>query len=88
MNVELLFCFHQVNKALTLDHTRSQWVDLGIHKQACMAQPETCGSAGGAISLWVKMVDCSTEPCGIISSWVSGSTATGSIMYLFSGRIQ
>ena len=42
----------QVNSALALDHTQRQWVDLGIHTEACMTRPDTCGSAGGAISLW------------------------------------
>ena len=32
---------------------RNQWVDLGIHTEACMTRPETCGAAGGAISMWV-----------------------------------
>ena len=52
--------------ALTLNHTRSQWVDLGIHTDVCMTRM-TCGAAGGAISLWVKVIECSGR-CGIISS--------------------
>ena len=47
-----------MNFALTLDHTKKQWVDLGIHTEACMTRPETCGAAGGAISVWVKIRDC------------------------------
>ena len=61
----------QVNKALNLDKTKSQWIDLGIHSEACMTRPETCGAAGGAISLWVNLFDC---PFGaIISTLVDGS---------------
>ena len=66
----------QVNSALTLDHTQSQWVDLGIHIEACMTRPETCGSAGGAISVWLKVIDCPYG--GIISSH---SHSTGSVIY-------
>ena len=57
-----------MNSALTLDNTKNQWVDLGIHTEACMTQPETCGAAGGAISLWVNVMDCPTPVGGIISS--------------------
>ena len=44
--------------ALTVDRTTRQWVDLGIHTEACMTQPDTCGAAGGAISMWVRVTDC------------------------------
>ena len=47
--------FFQVNSAVrTMDHFR-QWLDLGIHTEACMTRPETCGAAGGAISLWIRI---------------------------------
>ena len=58
---------YQVNSAVSLDRTRNQWVDLGIHSEACMTRPETCGTAGGAISLWVKVIDC-PRYAGIIPS--------------------
>ena len=32
-----------------------------------MTRPETCGSAGGTISLWVKVIECSGL-CGIMTS--------------------
>ena len=72
-----MFDYIKVNSALTLDHTKSQWVDLGIHTEVCMSLPETCGAAGGAISAWVKMGDCSGV-CGIISSY---GYNTGSVIY-------
>ena len=59
--------FYQANLGWILDHTKNQWVDLGIHTEACMAQPDTYDQDGGAISLWVNMLECGTE-CGIISS--------------------
>ena len=67
---------YQVNNALTLDHTR-QWVDLGIHTEACMTRPETCTS-GGAISVWVKVIACNGD--GIISSHSSGIASTGLVI--------
>ena len=66
--------------AWTLNHTKNQWVDLGIHTEACMTQPETCGAAGGVISVWVNAIEC-PEVCGIISSWGSGSTESSILLY-------
>ena len=43
-----------------------------------MALPETCGTAGGAISLWVNVIDCPRG--GIISSYVQGG-ASSSLLY-------
>ena len=65
----IVLSFSNLNSALTLDRTRSQWVDLGIHTEACMTRPETCGAVGGSISLWANLIDCTFG--GIISS--SGS---------------
>ena len=38
-----------------------------------MTHPETCGAAGGAISLWVKAINC-LGVNGIFSSFSDGST--------------
>ena len=72
--LSIVLSFSQVNSALTLDHTKRQWVDLGIHTEACMAQPETCSAAGGAIILWANFIDCTFG--GIISSLVYGSSGS------------
>ena len=64
----LYYLLNQVNSALTLDHTKSQWVDLGIQTEVCITHPETCGAAGGAISLWVNIAEGLTSTPGIISS--------------------
>ena len=53
----LKLLLYQVNSAWNLDRSKSQWVDLGIHTEACMTHPEACGAAGGAISLWLKIVE-------------------------------
>ena len=59
---------------LKVDHTKRQWVDLGIHTEVCMTRPETCGVAGGTICLWVKVVDC--ENGGIVSTLDPGKTGS------------
>ena len=56
-----------MNKALSLNHTRSQWVNLGIHTEACMTRPHTCGTAGGPVSLWMRVTYC-PDFGGIVSS--------------------
>ena len=66
--------------ALTLNHTKSQWVDLGIHTETCLTQPNTCGAAGGAISVWVNAIKC-PDFCGIISSWADGTTGSAIALY-------
>ena len=81
----LHFIFYQVNNAWTLNHTNSQWVDLGIHTEACMTRPETCGAAGGAISLWLNVIDCSPGD-GIISSY--DYLRTGLIVFCYSENIR
>ena len=78
------FACYQVNKALILDRTKSEWIDLGIHTEACMTRPETCGAAGGAISLWAKMIDCPSS-AGIVSSYNSG---TGLFIFCNDGDIR
>ena len=49
--------FHQVRGAWAFNRTRHHWVDFGNNTGACMALPETCGAAGGAISLWINVID-------------------------------
>ena len=57
----------KINCALSTNRTKKQWVDLGIHTEVCMTRPETCGEAGGAISMWVNIIDCGYRG-GIVSS--------------------
>ena len=80
----------QVNNALITDRSRSQWIDLGVHTEACMTCPETCGATGGAVSFWVKLVatDCN-DINGIISSYTFGQTrSTGFTMSCFLGSVR
>ena len=41
---------------MSLNRSREQWIDLGVHHGACMIDPETCGPDGGAISMWMKVL--------------------------------
>ena len=60
-----------------------KWIDLGIQVGACMTQPDNCGAAGGAISLWIKvhLEDVATSlTTGVITSMDevnSGEISTG-----------
>ena len=74
-----------MNNSLSLDRTRSQWVDLGYNTNVCIALPEICGAAGGAISLWMKMMDCSGYQ-GIIST--HNSARTGLILFCNGDNLQ
>ena len=51
----------------------AQWVDLGMHTEACMTRPDTCGAAGGAVSLWLREIECS-DLKGMITSKSYGRT--------------
>ena len=62
----------KINFAVSTDRTQKQWVDLGIHTEACMTRPDTCGATGGALSMWMKLVDC-PDWSGVISSHESGT---------------
>ena len=68
-----------MKKALALDRTKKQWVDLGIQTENCMTQPETCGEAGGAISVWMKLNDHGTRYYGLISTCIYGHS--GPVFY-------
>ena len=54
-----LYFLNKVNNALAMNQTRNQWIDLGVHPEACMTIPETCCAAGGAISFWLRIINCS-----------------------------
>ena len=78
--------FHQVNHGISLDHTRNQWVDLGILEEACITRPETCGTAGGAVALWMKVnhnYDLTVR--GIITSRSRGVKTNFGLSYSISG---
>ena len=49
-----------------------------------MTRPQTCGVAGGAISFWINITDCSSGFDGIISSYEAGA---GASIYCVEGNI-
>ena len=61
----------QVHKALRLDRTKNQWVDLGVLSMACITVPDTCRPEGAAVSFWIKTIDCPGYG-GLISSTAIG----------------
>ena len=61
---------------MSLDHTKSQWVDLGDGGEACIIQPDTCGAAGGAVAFWARVTYMDSHTRGIISS-KSNDSVTG-----------
>ena len=65
-----------MNQAVTTDRSRDQWIDLGVHTEACMTRPETCGAAGGAVSFWVMLTNECRGAGVIISSVNYEPTAT------------
>ena len=67
---------------MVTDRAKNQWVDLGIHTEVCLTQPENCGAAGGAISVWLKVIDCS-QYGGIISTikYVKYAASGGTLVY-------
>ena len=48
--------------------SQRQRINLGIHTEACMTRPQTCGAAGGAISVWLKVNECPPELGSMLSS--------------------
>ena len=79
-------CF-QVNSAVGVDRNLSQWIDLDIHTEACMTQPDTCDKAGGAVSFWIKVVNCPSRSCGIITT-LQGGRFHGFLIRIFEGTIR
>ena len=69
----------QVNSAVSIDRAKKQWIDLGIHTDACMTRPENCGAAGGAVSLWLSVPN-NCHSGGIVSAVYSAHSGGSSIL--------
>ena len=65
---------------MSTNHSLNQWLDLGIHTEACMTIPETC-CEGGAISFWINIRSCSHNftNTGLITTQVN-TNSTGSLL--------
>ena len=48
-------------------------MDLGVAETVCMALPDTCGAAGGAVALWMRITEPDLHFGGIMSSLSSGN---------------
>ena len=62
-----------------------QFIDLGIHTVACMTIPGTCGTSGGAISVWYRVVYC--NQLGSVVTTAQNLTSGGSIIYCTAGEV-
>ena len=63
---------------MSLNGSKGQWIDLGVRFEACMVDPEICGTAGGAISMWMRVFG---SQGGILT------TITHQTDYINTGRI-
>ena len=61
-----------MNRAISLNHTRRQWVDLGILEDLCITRPETCGAIGAAVAFWMRITYSDSTYRGIMSSRGTG----------------
>ena len=48
-----IYIAFQVNHAWSLNSMYS--INLGVHTEACMTDPDSCGKTGGAVSFWLKL---------------------------------
>ena len=55
---------------MRLNSSEGQWIDLGVHFEACMVDPEVCGIGGGAVSVWLRVFG----PTGGILSTITHQT--------------
>ena len=69
-----------MGSAVGLSIGMKQWVDLGVLQEACITRPETCGAAGGAVSLWARLRVCDGF-CGIISPVIKTPSTGFTIVY-------
>ena len=61
---------------MTLDADDRQWIELGIHREACLTRPDTCGiRKGGALSMWIQLQ--SADRGGIITTQNENSGNVG-----------
>ena len=76
-----MFLF-QVGLAVKTDRTKNQYVNItDVDSMACLVQPNACGTTGGTMTAWVRILDCPTNGTdgGIISS--RGRSMTGITIY-------
>ena len=72
---------------MSTDRTKSQWIDLGIHTEACMTEPGNCDTSGGAISLWHRVTNCPSAGAVVSTIHVQAGESGGSAIYCGSQQI-
>ena len=60
------------------------WIDLGIHTEAYITQPDTVGAAGTAMSFWMYIIQCNYWGGGLITS---RHASTGFQMLCYCGKL-
>ena len=92
-----IVCIGQVNSAITVDRTKSQWVDLlpvrtanpaqgtGPLEGPCLPRPDDCGAAGGAVAFWMRQTDTSSSS-GVISSRRKDGGVSSNFQVSYSGN--
>ena len=48
-----------------------------------MSRPNTCGAAGGAISLWMRVINCSESFCGVVTTRSQYNSGGFAIYYTY-----
>ena len=59
--------YFQIYSAVSTDRSQNQWIDLGYHSNVCLTHRYGCGEAGGALSMWLRLIDCPARG-GIITT--------------------
>ena len=72
---------------MSTNRSLKQWIDLGIHTEACMTRPEICGVAGGAFSVWINIIDCQNNTTEGLITTIPNSSFTGFHVQCGSGGI-
>ena len=43
---------------MNLNKSKNQWIDLGFYPEVSLTRRCGCGVAGGAISMWLRLIEC------------------------------
>ena len=67
LNIDKYHLYFQFSSAVGTDRFHNQWIDLGYHSDVCLTHRYGCGEAGGALSMWLRLIDCPARG-GIITT--------------------
>ena len=60
------------------DLALQQWMDLGNLSQACITVPESCGTNGGTVAAWIRVLECEDDG-GIVTSFTGTFSSFSSL---------